>query len=181
MKVEPDEFQVVTDPGSDRTVYADLVRRHLRRVFAICLSLLGEPADAEDAVQEIFLKGYQMLGSLRDREKFGPWIGQIARNRCRDILRARGRHPEQPMTPIVENRADSTGEDFGDLEAALARLPEEHRLPLLLYYFDGRDTQSVARELGLTQGGACARLYRARLQLRALLEEVPREGEVPHG
>ena len=50
MKVEPDEFQVVTDPGSDRTVYTDLVHRHLRRVFAICLSLLGEPADAEDAV-----------------------------------------------------------------------------------------------------------------------------------
>jgi len=184
MNVRPNEFQVDPDGGGDSQAYADLVHRHLKRVFAICLSLLGEQADAEDAVQEIFLKGYEKLDSLRDREKFGPWIGQIARNRCRDILRARGRHRQQTLPKILPqmvcDQAEQAPEDFGDLRDALARLPEEHRQPLLLYYFDGRDTRSVARELGLTQGGACARLHRARRQLRALLEETPQEGGVPH-
>ena len=181
MNVRTDEFQVDTDRGSDQAAYAELVHRHLRRVFAICLSLLGEAADAEDAVQEVFVKGYEKLDALRDPEKFGPWIGQIARNRCRDILRARGRHPEQPLSPGVANRAAQDAEDFGDLEAALGQLSEEHRLPLLLYYFEGKDTRAVARELGLTQGGACARLHRARQSLRTLLEEIPREGGVSRG
>ena len=172
MNERPDEFLVDLSRGGDHEAYAELVHRHLKRVFAICLSLLGELADAEDAAQEVFVKGYERMGSLRDRGRFSGWIDQIARNRCRDMLRARRRNPERPLSPVVDEISALVEDDFSDLKAALARLPEEHRLPLLIYYFDGKDTSTLARELGLTQGGACARLHRARHQLRKLLEEA---------
>ena len=76
----------------------------------------------------------------------------------------------------VEDAAVAPAEAFDDLREALSRLPEEHRVPLLLYYYDGKDTRMLAEELGLTQGGACARLYRARHKLRSLLEEDAANG-----
>jgi len=162
----------------DRKSYAQLVHGHMKRVFAICLGHLGEMADAEDAAQEIFLRGYQKIGTLQDGSRFKGWIDQIARNHCRDLLRRRGRRCEHPMTDRVEESAaapdvpdDAASDEFTDLRSALSRLPEEHRLPLLMYYFDGKDTQTLAREMGLTQGGACTRLFRARDGLRRLLEE----------
>jgi RNA polymerase sigma-70 factor (ECF subfamily) len=168
---KPDEFLVNASRDGDHDAYAELVRRHLKRVFAICLSLLGELADAEDAAQEVFVRGYERIHSLRDGGRFSSWIDQIARNRCRDLLRGRLRRPDHPLTAIVEETAAAPVEEFGDLRTALSRLPEEHRLPLLLYYYDGKDTRALAQEMGLTQGGACARLYRARRLLRRLLEE----------
>jgi RNA polymerase sigma-70 factor (ECF subfamily) len=172
MNGRPDEFLVDRSRNGDHEAYAVLVHRHLKRVFAICLSFLGELPDAEDAAQEVFVKGYERMGTLSDGDRFRGWIDQIARNRCRDLLRSRHRNPARPLSPVVEDIPAAAEEDFGDLKAALARLPEEHRLPLMIYYFDGMDTTNLARELGLTQGGACARLHRARHQLRLLLEEV---------
>jgi RNA polymerase sigma-70 factor (ECF subfamily) len=162
--------QVFAARDGDREAYAGLVRSHLRRVYAICLAILGETSDAEDAAQEVFVRGFERIRTLRDPARFGPWIGQIARNRARDMLRSRTRRAERPLPPGF---ADSSGdaEDFRDLHAALGRLAEDDRLPLLLYYYDGKDTGTLADELGLSQGGACARLYRARRKLRALLEE----------
>lgn len=168
---QPDENLVDASRSGDHSAYSDLVRRHLKRVFAICLSLLGDLTDAEDATQETFMRGFQNIGALRDSGRFASWIGQIARNRCRDIRRGRQRRPDYPLTPAVEDAAVAPVDEFGDLREALSKLPEEHRLPLLLYYYDGKDTRTLAREMGLTQGGACARLYRARLKLRSLLEE----------
>jgi len=167
----PDEWLVAASRNGENDTYSELVRRHLKRVFAICLGLLGDVPDAEDAVQEVFVRGFERLCSLRDDRRFASWISQIARNHCRDLLRSRNRRPDRPMTPAIEETAKAPIEEFDDLRAALARLPEEHRLPLLLFYFDGKDTKSLARELGLTQGGACARLYRARRHLRRLLAE----------
>jgi RNA polymerase sigma factor (sigma-70 family) len=140
------------------------------------LSHLGEVADAEDAAQEVFVRGYEVIETLRDDESFASWLGQIARNRCRDLRRGRTRRPESRLTTVVEVAVTAPADEFADLRAALSRLPEEHRLPLLLYYYDGKDTHALAREMGLTQGGACARLHRARQRLRQLLEE----GEAAH-
>lgn len=171
MTKRPDEFLVNRILGGDQEAYAELVHRHLKRVFAICLGIMGQVADAEDVSQEVFVKGYEQLRSLNDPSRFAAWIGQIARNRCRDNLRARNRIPEQPLSSVIENTATVSQNSFDDLKTALDRLPEEHRLPLLLYYFDSKNTTTLARELGMTQGGVCARLHRARRELRILLEE----------
>lgn len=161
--------------ATGRDQYAALMRSHLRRVLAICLSHLGQQADAEDAAQEIFLRGFRKLSTLHDPAHFKAWIDQIARNHCRDLLRRRNRRPESPWDAAAEALADPspagrTDDEFLDLRRALAQLPDEHRLPLVMYYFNGRDTRAVAHELGLSKGGACSRLFRARMALRARLE-----------
>jgi RNA polymerase sigma-70 factor (ECF subfamily) len=107
--------------------------------------------------------------TLRDGKQFAGWISQIARNLCRDQWRTRKRRRELLSQRVVEEAQDFGR--FSDLHDALERLPEEHRLPLMLYYFDGRSTENLARELNLTRGGACTRLFRARNELRKLLED----------
>jgi RNA polymerase sigma-70 factor (ECF subfamily) len=173
-----DENLVAASREGDRQAFGTLVGRHRRRVFATCLALLGNQADAEDATQEVFVKALERLHTLRGGGKFESWTTQIARNRCRDLLRqgARRRHvslAEAPETAAMPARGN---DGFSDLRTALDRLPEEYRLPLLLFYFDGRSTRKLAEELDLSEGGACARLYRARKALRKQLAELEETG-----
>jgi RNA polymerase sigma-70 factor (ECF subfamily) len=163
-----DEDLVAASRSGDKKSYAALVRRHARRIYAICYGMLGEAADSEDLFQETFVKGMTKLNTLRDDAQFGRWISQIARNLCRDHWRNRRRRQEL-LAARPEQRPVNAGE-FDDLHDALARLPEEYRLPLMLFYFDGKNSETIARELNLSKGGACTRLFRARNELRKLLE-----------
>jgi RNA polymerase sigma-70 factor (ECF subfamily) len=166
-----EEALATASRAGSRESYSALVQMHLRRVFAICLGYLGQPADAEDAAQEVFLRGYQKIRTLDDTTRFKAWIDQIARNHCLDLLRRGERRSETPLPEgLSDHRSPSVADDI-EMRAALARLPEKHRLPLILFYFQGKDTAALAQDLGLTQGGACTRLFRARVELRKLLEE----------
>jgi len=153
----------------DAVAYATLVRRHSAHVFAVCLGILGNVGDAEDLTQETLVRAFNKIQSLRDSQQFSAWTSQIARNLCRDFLRSRKLHRkllEENRERIVRSRAD-----YPELREALERLPEEHRLPLMLYYFDGQKTESIAEALNLSRAGACTRLCRARKALRKRLEE----------
>jgi len=162
-----EEELVAASKTGDRAAYAALVRRHTRRVYAVCLGVLGNTSDIEDIFQDTFVKGLTKLNSLRDNSQFGPWISQIARNLCRDhyrkVQRRRRLQERHPMEDAT------TPNDFVDLHAALESLPEQHRLPLMLFYFDGKSSEKLAEELNLTKAGACTRLFRARNELRKLL------------
>jgi RNA polymerase sigma-70 factor (ECF subfamily) len=152
----------------DRAAYGDLIRLHSGRVFAVCLGMLGDRHDAEDVTQQTLLKGFVQIRTLRDSDRFAPWIVRVARNLCVDVLRTRNRKGLPPGPPEV--RAKSDPDEYKRLEQALNGLDVEYRVPLLLFYFDGRSTQSIAETLGLTQANVQARLCRARRQLRRLLE-----------
>lgn len=174
MDDRPDEYLVAISRGGDRQAFAALVRRHQRRIYGLCYALLGNQADAEDAVQEVFVRSLERLATLRDGSQFVGWISQIARNRCRDLLRVGARRRDLPLAEHHARTLPAPSEDageFADLRAALARLPQVHRLPLLLFYYDGKSTRKLAEELHLSEGGACVRLYRARKALRRLLTE----------
>jgi RNA polymerase sigma-70 factor (ECF subfamily) len=167
----PDEQLAMASSSGDKGAYGILVCRHMRRVFAVCLAMLGDLADAEDAVQEVFVKGLKGIHTLRDSRQFEGWISQIARNHCRDQLRRHSRRRQVPLTEATGGTTAAQEDDFASLRGAIGRLPEHFRLPLLLYYYDGKSTQKLAEDLNLTQGGACTRLYRARKELRKLLDE----------
>ena len=153
----------------DREAYESLVRRHSRYIYAICLGILGSPTDSEDMTQEVFVKGFTRLGKLREDGQFLAWIAQIARNQCRDFVKVHSRRRTLLEQQIPIDADESA--DFHELHTALARLPETYRLPLMLYYFDGQSSESVARALNISQAGACTRLSRARRELRKLLEK----------
>jgi len=168
--LEHEDSQLVTaSRAGDREAYASLVRRHAKRVYAICLCMLGNVADSEDMAQETFVSAITHLHALRDEGRFGGWIAGIARNLCRDLLRSRARRRD--LMKAQADPDDVAEVDFSDLHAALEELPETYRLPLVLFYFDGKDTQKLAKELNLSQAGACTRLSRARKELRRQLSK----------
>jgi RNA polymerase sigma-70 factor (ECF subfamily) len=172
---ERDDGQLVTASRTgDRGAYAALVRRHGKRVFAICLGILGNVADSEDAAQEALVKGMTQLHTLRDDGQFGGWIARIARNLCLNLLRNKTRRRDLLAAQGTEEATEAP--DFSHLHAALARLPEKYRLPLVLFYFDGKDTLKLAQELNMSRAGACTRLSRARRELR---RELSKQVEVP--
>lgn len=170
MNQGPDAQLVAACRQGDTEAFATLMRRHTWRVYAVCLGVTGDAADSEDLTQESFIRSLAQINQLKQPDNYAGWLVQIARNLCRDHHRtsSRRRHllAERPLDPVetVEE------EDFSDLHAALARLPEKHRTPLLMYYFDGQNAGNLARELDISEAGAHTRLSRARNALREILQ-----------
>jgi RNA polymerase sigma-70 factor (ECF subfamily) len=156
----------------DRQAYAELVREYSARIFAICFSILSSREDAEDITQQAFLKGYSDIRQLRDINKFGPWITQIAKRMCLDLLRRKKMNKTALKKMIVDDVKDQPAYDdnkYSKLQSALMQLKEEYRLPLMLYYFDGKSTKKIAESLDITVDLAHTHLSRARKKLRQLL------------
>jgi RNA polymerase sigma-70 factor (ECF subfamily) len=163
-----DESLVRACQRDDKTAYTVLAKRHYRHVFAMCLGMLGNVDDAEDVAQEAMLKGLLKIKKLDKAEQFESWILQIARNLCIDFLRRRKRTKtrgiEQPKQP------QRSGENH-DLQQAIRRLPQELRVPLTMFYFDGKNAKTIARKLNISHSGACQKIRTARKRLHELLTE----------
>jgi len=175
MGTEPDRKLVEACMRGDREAYAGLVRLHAGRVYAVCLAIVGVEADAEDLAQEALVRGFMKIASLRDRDRFGPWIATIAGNLSRNFIRERANQAR-----LLATQADCPSrepESFSDLRRALWKLPEQHRIPLMLYYFDATSTGSIAATLGISPKAVHMRLSRARGELRKLLERTEAHDE----
>ena len=160
--------------------FRDLAREQLPRLYALARRLVGE--DAEDAVQDCLLKGFQRFGQLQEAAAGPAWLTSILINGCRDRLRARARRPEEIDFDGVEQfslyrkiayedpfpYSDSLHLDFlgefgpEDVQAVLQRLPALYRLPLVLVYMDGFLAKEVARMLQVPLGTVLSRLHRGR-------------------
>ncbi len=158
--------------NADNAAYTGLVKAHAGRVFAVCLGMLGNTDDAEDVAQQTLLKGLTDIDQLRDGEQFGAWICRIAKNLCVDFIRRQQRKRTALAQRYAPRARDS--KEHPELQKALAELPEEYRLPLMLYYFNARSTKNIAETLEISRAAVHTRLSRARKQLRALLQ---REGD----
>lgn len=138
-------------------------------LFRLCLVMLGNSADAEDALQETMLKYYRKAPDFIDEEHRKAWLLTVASNRCKDILRFRTKHPLAEDTDIYEYKsADS--EDSGILDA-LMTLPEKFRLVLILHYVEEYPITDIAHMIGKTPSAVKMRLQKG----RKLLAEVYRK------
>lgn len=164
-----DENVIYACRQGDRAAYAELVKRHYRHVFAVCLGMLANVHDAEDIAQETMLKGLANLRKLAKPEQFESWILRIARNLCIDLLRRRKRIKTHAVEPGAVPTPGSN--ENHDLEHALRRLPQELRLPLTLFYFEHRDARSIAQKLGISPSLVYDRLKAARKELHELLTQ----------
>jgi len=159
----------------DREAYSDLVKLHAGRVYAVCFAIVGGAADAEDLAQEALVKGFMEIATLRDHDRFGAWIATIAGNLSRNFIRQRANRAR-----LLAMRTDCEGrepERLSDLKPALMKLPEQFRIPLMLYYFDSRSTESIAATLDISPEAVRMRLCRARVELRRLLEKMEAHDE----
>ena len=138
-------------------------------LFRICLIMLGNSHDAEDAVQETFFKYLQKAPEFKEKEHEKAWLIKVASNRCKDMLRFRTRNMETDMESICEFMQDST--DSGILEA-LMTLPEKYRIVLILYYVEQYKTEEIAKVIGKSASAVKMRLQKGR---RLLKEKYQKE------
>ena len=171
-----------------RDRFAELVGRHQRRAVRIALHYLREAADADEAVQDAFVKAYMHLGTFREELPFEVWFTRVLINGCLDRLKSRRRRERwiaPPLTdanggerdpaeylpssgPSPEERVLSN-ERRRQLAAALAKLPERQRLVFMLSHFDGRTSREVSAVTGLNESTVRVHLFRAIRRLRAIL------------
>ena len=164
--------------AGDTDAFRLLVEAYTRAVYGLCRRLLrGNTADAEEVTQDTFLNAYRYLSRLEDRERFQPWLFQIARSLCRD--RRRRQEAEQralarrsELLRRQELLAKSSN-DESPLTAALSDLPAEERQVLHLRYFEGRSYEELSRSLSLSmsQVDHLIRKARARLARRVAVRQ----------
>ena len=169
MNTRLDESLVRACQQDDKAAYAELVERHYRHVFALCLGMLANLHDAEDVAQEAMLKGFLKIKKLNKAEQFETWILRISRNICYDFLRKKKRTKTLAIEQLKEPQAQQN--ENHDLQQAIRRLPRELRVPLTMFYFDGKNARTIAEKLNISHSGACKRIRMARQQLHELLPE----------
>ena len=167
----------------------DLMERHAEKLFHYLFRSLQDEADAADLAQETFVRVYQNRAKFDARQKFSTWLYAIASNLVRDRFRWRSRHRQVSLD--AENEA--SGNNFRELlsghepspseslqaeeraesvRRAVAALPEELRLPLILTEYEGHSQAEIGEILGCTPKAVETRLYRARQQLRVGLGKL---------
>ena len=162
--------------AGDAQAFEALVRRHLRAAYAVALSGIGNPEDAEDVVQDAFITALEQLDHCRNPERFAAWLLQIVRNRAHNVRRA---HKVRQAAPLEESSAATAREDpLRDAERAelrhhlltgLGTLGEVQREVVLLHDLEGWKHREIAASLGLPEGTVRYHLHQARRALRARL------------
>ena len=172
-----------------RDRYAELVARHQRRAVRIAFHYLRDAADADEAVQDAFIKAYSHLSSFREELPFEVWFTRILINGCLDRIKARTRRerwivsmPDSPgQDRDLAERTPARGASPEDLllarerrqklAAALAKLPERQRSVFMLSHYEGCTSREVSAITGLNESTVRVHLFRAIRKLRGLLTE----------
>jgi RNA polymerase sigma-70 factor (ECF subfamily) len=178
--------------AGEQAAFAELVSRYERRVYSLARRLAPSAADAEDVLQETFVRVYRKLSTFRGEARFSTWLFRVATNCALMARRRRRREPTESLDaylPAFERggrhvRAADHGraaraEELldrrrltGALRKALERLPDRYRTPLVLRDLEDLETREVARALGLSEAAVRQRVHRARLMMRGYLSHL---------
>ncbi len=168
--------------AGDALAIEALVRAHGQAVYRLALSVLDDPAEADEAAQDAFVAALRALRTYRGQAAFATWLHTITLNVCRARLRRRrtwgrlmnslrallrpgGDAPADPEAVVIQNEADA------ELWNAVTELDDKHRLPVILRYYQGFSTAEIAQVLEISEGTVHSRLFTARERLRAQLKE----------
>lgn len=177
------------DAARTREAFPALVERHARMVFRVAYRITGNEHDAEDVVQETFLRAHRNLGRFDSRAGFSTWIYRIATNCAIDVLRSRRRRSEDPLdhagsegegpaseAPRPDDAAHGSEIQSRVLEALDGLSPQE-RAAFVLRHFEGRSIDEIGSTLGVGANAAKQTVFRAvrklRLRLEPLREKAP--------
>ena len=182
----PDEVVVRRVLDGHRDNYAHLVARYQARLYRFALGMVGDPDAAGDLVQESFVKAYADLERCRKPARFGAWVRQIVRNRCRDFLKnVRRAHEPLDDHPSLVSRSPGPvarleRRELGrTLRQALSALPVDHRECFLLKHMDGYSYREIAEMVDASVSAVKMRVHRSREMLRSRIDEsAARETDV---
>jgi len=154
--------------GTNRPVdWEQIVTEHENRLYRAALAILGDFSEAEDAVQEVFLKYLEKRPATENAEHERRWLMRVLVNGCKTRLRSPWRRRN---VPLEEALAVASPGERRELEELLA-LPAKERAVIHLYYYEGYKTSEIAQIMGEAEGTVRSRMSRARGKLRTLLED----------
>ena len=162
--------------AGDTQAFEAVYRAHAPRVYSLARRMAGSADEADDLMQEIFLHVYRKIGTFKGDAALGTWLYRLALNRCLDYVR--GRHARMDRVTdsldddVVELRSPAeTPIARMDLERAIQQLPDGCRAAFVLHDVEGFDHKEVARLLGIAEGTSKSQVFKARLKLRAVLQQ----------
>jgi RNA polymerase sigma-70 factor (ECF subfamily) len=166
---------VLSAQGGSREAFAELVRAHQRRAYAVARAIVLDHHDAEDAVQDGFLHAYRALARFRPGEPFGAWLHRIVANAALDLQRRRKVRNAAvlPETIALPFRDPGESDELRRrLSAALEGLPERQRSVIVLHDVEGFRHAEIGEMLGIPEGTARSDLHHARAALRRILSDT---------
>lgn len=169
---EPDPAVVWAARGGDVDAFAQLVRDYQADVWRLCLHLLRDRAEAEDATQDCFVRAFRFITSYKGKSKFTTWLLSIARNCAVDEIRRGGRRRRIEQELQVSSPGGSPEQTSRiEVREALQHLPAELREPVVLIDMLGLSYAEAGRVLGTPTGTVKSRVHRARSSLARFLGE----------
>jgi RNA polymerase sigma-70 factor, ECF subfamily len=184
---EPESALVERAQHGDRAAFEVLVRRHADRLYAVVLRFVADAGEAEEVIQEAFLRAWRSIDRFEGRSRFFTWLYRIGINEAK---RRAARQPPATLVslddePIADapdwSEAPETRSEQSDLRHVLERtiraLPVEYRAPLILRDVEGLSTQEAAEVMELGEAAFKSRLHRARLAVRRALDQYFLEAE----
>ena len=173
------ELIAASAKGDDKA-FRQLIQRYRVRILAICLRMLRNKTEAEEAAQDSFVKVYFHLKDVDPSRSFAAWAASVAMNECRDRLRSRARysrlHRDLSETdgvtePATGDPNEENKERLMEVEAALGELPENLKEVIVLKAYGGYSYEEIARILRIRQGTVMSRLFRAREKLAEIIKK----------
>lgn len=163
----------MTTPEPDiQQIYEDCVESCADSLYRVAYRLTGNPALANELVQETYLAAWKNLASLTDPGKMRSWMFAILRNQYTKLIRKESKAAKASELAFdVPQQMSSENESIDRVQQAIARLPENHRLPILLVAMEGLSVDDAAGVIGIPKGTVLSRLHRARQKLKELLTE----------
>jgi RNA polymerase sigma-70 factor (ECF subfamily) len=157
----------------DAAAYAELMRRHRRTVYRVAYAVLGSSEDAEDVVQEAFVRAYRAIHRYNPRYAFATWLRRIAVNCAVNRLGALRRTPQTNEEPLQMEATPDPGpheqaaaaELQAQVRSEVAGLPLKQRLAVTLFHLDGMSLAETAQTIGCSVGAVKSHLHRARERL----------------
>ena len=180
---EPSERKLVeAAQNGDRAAFGKLVRIHQKKLFRFIYGLVGSFDQAEDIVQEAFVRAYRAIGTFRTEYSFYPWLSTIARNLT--YTQISREEKKESLEKISEKGYDPVSTDLGPLDKmlddesqrrfykAVMAMPVTYRAVFVLRHFENMDYSEIASYLKIPPGTVDSRLYRARTYLMDALKDL---------
>jgi RNA polymerase sigma-70 factor (ECF subfamily) len=180
---QSDEIVIARARRGDRDAFRMLVERHARPVFRLAFRMTGNETDADDVLQETFLRAWKQMGKFDGRASFATWLHRICANCSLDHIRARRRRQNafgDAADPMAQVAAESpsperlavSSEIAAMLLPALGQLSEIERAAFILRHYTGMAIDDISAALGVQPGAARHSVFRAVRKLRRALEPV---------